>query len=681
MASIGDIERSDRAIRAYAYLTASFRVQNNVNDVLDCIVPFVSAVALKDVTKPISATDLAEALTAYGLKIPVYAVSQLLPRLARRGLLEWNAVANAFLPVAQAINKEVKEVDLSHVFISLESRIAVFAENYGMNSVPFSSSWGDALIHFLRSDKMQSSLKLVRHREAIVTDASDVETFIIARFIQNCRDHDLDTFKQISQVYTGALIEDFIGNVQTLGITANFRSLSIFYDTPVLLRLLGTSGDLLRTATLEMHSNLKDLGCNLYYLDVNRSEASNILETIVLAATNGHEIFGETAEAIYEGDTSIADIKDLIGTFETRLAQLNVFPFEYDYAARKGEDSFQIGENYFVEALMSAAARRDRGYKRENAEKDATALAIVLRLRKGRASRDIASSRFLFVSRNSLLQKSARKFAIEHTEDYDESSTPAILTLGQITVAGWLATASALEPHKVSQELLALCYGAVKPSATWAEEFARATDEFSAEDKTVIEQRADSILILNATREAARDESLNEAAILRKVNVAEKFRIAKLAADQAEADRQSELDQVHQSYGLEISAKVAAREAELRQEAALELQRATLDASQRGRHEYLETLTDRNTLRAEKWARQIVNFLQIASAVACILILTVEKYELFRNGTAISSLVLTLALIVSVLTLFDLLGFKPVVRFFAFLHIKLAAMFLSLLVG
>lgn len=656
------LERSDRAIRAYAYLTASFRVQNDVNDVLDCIVPFVSAVALRDVTKPIAVADISEALSKYGLKIPLYVITQLLPRLAKRGLLEWSQVAKAYLPVPQKVEDQTKDINLEVVFTSLEPKIAAFASNLGVNSVPFSTTWGDALVNFLRSEKAKSGLKSIIHKEAIVSHATEIESFLMARFIQSSREYDRSVFDQISQVYTGVLIEDFIGNVQTLGVGKDYKGLSIFYDTPVLLRILGTSGDLLRTATLEMHSNLRDLGCNLYYFDVNRAEAANILDTIISAHGHGHEIFGETAEAIFDGDITIAEIKDLSATFETRLGHLNIFPFEYNYSARKQEDVHQIDEMAFVAALESAALKGERSYKRENAVNDAHALAMVLRLRRGRTYRDIASCKYLFVSRNSLLQRVSRKFCIDHLDEYDDSSSPAVLTLGQVTTAGWLATANALEPHKVSQELLANCYAAVKPSPAWADEFAKAIDEFSAEDRALISERADAILILKATREAARDESLNEPAILRKINVAEKFRLAKIAADEAEDRRIRELRAAADSFDEELRKVAKDTETNILTKSAADLAAAISNERERTLREAEDNRVTRNRERADVFAKRMVRISQIGIVVLFLMPLFIEKFNPFGKETFGDYILIGSVLFVTTLAVFDLSGLKPVTR-------------------
>jgi hypothetical protein len=88
-------------------------------------------------------------------------------------------------------------------------------------------------------------------------------------------------------IFTGVLIEDFIDNIQIISAPDTFAKLSIYYDTTVLLKLLGTSGRLLQSATMEMHRALQDLGCKTYYFDFGEVETSNVLEALITAYDMG----------------------------------------------------------------------------------------------------------------------------------------------------------------------------------------------------------------------------------------------------------------------------------------------------------------------------------------------------------------------------------------------------------
>ena len=396
--------KSDRTVRAYAYLTVSFNVRSDVNDVLDCLLPFVTAVVNRDGgSHPVELRSISDGLAEFGLKIPVYAIQQMLSRLSRRDLLEWNQVAKAYLPT-KALAERAQDsplLSLSDSFENLEGKLAGFAQQLGFATPSGSSTWTDALIKFLRSEGAREALTAATIKDVIVGNPSEIETFVVARFVQEMERQRHDVYSDILKVFTGVLIEDFISNIQEAGSPSTYNGLNVFYDTSVLLRLLGTSGYLLQTATLEMHTTLQSLGCNTYYFDPTASEVQNILDSLEGSYSRGKEIYGETADAILEGEISIGDIKDLTGTFQTRLGALNVFPFEYNYSARKNEDFFQIDQKLFAEALKSEALKNERGYSEQNAANDARVLALILRLRKGRTARDVGTCRYLFISKKS----------------------------------------------------------------------------------------------------------------------------------------------------------------------------------------------------------------------------------------------------------------------------------------
>lgn len=544
ISSLLDASRADRKLRAYAYLTASFRDRSNINDALDCLVPFVVAALRNQTGQFLNLDTLAANIASLGLKIPVYVLEQLTSRLVERGHVSWDRLSRKYFVVPSietAEDDKIGDLQMETAFEQIELRLQAFAAHHGINQPPLSPSWADALITFLKSDQASEVLKSVELKGAIIGNTAQLETFIVALFIQKCETNDAELFANLVTIFTGILIEDFIENIQNIGAPNSFSKLSIYYDTTVLLRLLGTSGRLLQSATLDMHRTLQDLGCRSYYFDFVEIETLKILETLLAAHNQGQNLYNETAEAIYSGEISITDVRDIAATLTVRLGALNIFPFVYNFASRKSEDSFQIEETRFAEALMSAALVRDRTYKRQNAETDARSAALIIRMRKGFAKREVSASGHLFISRNSLLQRVSRKFSIEYIDEYDELSTPPVLTVGQITTIAWLSSTKQLEPHKVSKELLASCYSAVRPSIGWADEFSKALTEYQKENPKFAEEKANQHFFLQTARTMAKDVSLGQPAVLRKVNLADIFAEAAQAASAHESDQQKRI--------------------------------------------------------------------------------------------------------------------------------------------
>lgn len=657
--------KSDRTVRAYAYLTVSFNVRSDVSDVLDCLLPFLATVVNRDGgSHPIELQAVKEGLSEFGLKIPVYAIQQMLSRLAKRGLLEWNAVAKAYLPTKKLEQKsdQAPPLSLSSSFDNLEDELGRFAARLGLASPAESSTWTDALIKFLRSEGAREAMRAATVKEVLVGKPSEVEAFIVARFIQEVERYQRDVYSDIIKVFTGVLIEDFISNIQEAGNPTTYKGLNVFYDTSVLLRLLGTSGHLLQTATLEMHTTLQSLGCNTYYFDPTASEVQNILDTLEGSYVRGKEIYGETADAILAREITIGQIKDLTGTFQTRLGALNVFPFEYNYGSRKYEDIFQIDERAFGEALKSEAIRNERAYSAQNAANDAHVLALILRLRKGRAARDIGTSKYLFVSKNNTLQRVARNFVAEHVEAFDSSSIPPVFTVSQITTVAWIAATKALDEHKVSRELLANCYAAVQPSEAWASEFARVFEKFQSENEGTVSDRAHSMIFLNTARTTARDESLNQPMVLKKLNFSEIFRQA--AAAEEEAKRTFQDEQERKQAEAEEAQQQALEEA--RRQADLRVQEETERADARARAEERSRLAKAADLhlqgQADKVAKIVVIGVQLIIFVAFVVSLFGDLFGLWpEKGWIRWVLAVTLGLL-TVLSFLDALNVKVVSR-------------------
>lgn len=527
--------KTDRKLRAYAYLTASFKEQGAVNDPLDCLLPFVIAGLEPQKGKKLDLHRLSDSVSEIGLNIPIYVLEQLNRRLVEKNHVEWNKVSREFIVTnTEKIpeKEKIRIVDTS--FEKIEEGFSLFAREHGIYSPPNSSTWSDALISFLKSETTADHKKVVDIKGTLVGDTARIENYITALFIQKSESENGELFNSILNVFTGVIIEDFIDNIQLISSPENFSKLNVYYDTTVLLRLLGTSGKLWRSATMEMHRTLQDLGCKAYYFDFIEAETQSVLDALVSAYNSGQSIFNETSEALYSGEITISEIKDMCSTLPVRLGHLNVFPFEYKFSSRKNEDAFQIDENDFSSVLIQAAKLKDRTYKQQNAIVDAKSIAIILRLRRGVSKRDVSESGHLFISRNSLLQRVSRNFCSEHVEGYNKYSIPPVLTVSQVSTVAWLSSAHQLEPKKVSKELLANCYNAVRPSAGWADEFSQALLNFQKDTPELAEESANQHFFLQTARLMARDESLGQTEVLKKIPLVDIFQSSARQAEQYE---------------------------------------------------------------------------------------------------------------------------------------------------
>ena len=459
-----------------------------------------------------------------------------------------------------------------------------------------------------------------------------------------------------------------------------------------------------------MHRALQDLGCKCLYLDYSAEEVSRILETIVSNHDTGGEIFGETSEAIIDGDISIASIRDICVTFEQRLGELNIFPTSYHFASRRNEDVYQIDDEVLVRFIEAEAAKRGRAYKRASALTDARSVSVVMRLRKGSVKRDISSCLHLLVSHNPVFQVATKNYVLRDVEEYEPGAIPPVLTLGQVTTFAWLATAKTLEPVKVTKELLATCYNAVRPSASWTQQFSIALESFRVTQPEALEERANAALFLQVARNSARDDSYNQPAVLRKLNIAELFARAASEADAAEQKRQEEISQLrgeHHEVVRKQAEEAAERQAQISKEAQEQIERtahwaqtqveenarryeaekaaeiaasAVEAATKAAAKQREETLRHQRTL-SSLWASYITTSLRVFVSISLgglLYLLSIDAWETGSTGKKIVSGILAILLTLANL---DLVGLSIVKMFFQSLQNKLARWLLGILAG
>src|SRR5262249_13322954 len=140
-------------------------------------------------------------------------------------------------------------------------------------------------------------------------------------------------------------------------------------------------------------------------------------------------------------------------------------------------------------------------------------------LRKGMRSQDLAETRYVFVTTNTLLASVARRFLIKE-KILRESDCPAVLDVGQLSTIAWLVKDKKFNNEMVGRELLANCYAAMQPQQAWFQTFREAIEKVVGNLETYA-QDANNSLILRAARRIAKDESFGSAAIMKTLPIAE----------------------------------------------------------------------------------------------------------------------------------------------------------------
>lgn len=525
------IKDADRSVRAYAFLDATLRVSsgnpNPTRDILDCFLPFVAAGVAAQAGNQLDTQALRSYLkNNFGFDVPLYALEQFIAPLENIGSLRYerNIQRHVCLPMDRPIGSD-RQIALSD-FDDLVEKLHQFAKSAGVPTPPVSRSWTDAFINFLKGlQEGPPANRTAKVKGVLLADGGRVEQYVLGRFIEDASRSDQQLYEKVLSVFKGVLIEDFVAGAIQVAEVERINDLTIFYDTAVLMRLLGCSGTLLLDATVELHRYLQDLGAATEYLHVNEEEVANILSTIVGAKDAGYAIFGETGEAVERGECTIADLRLLTGMFPERLAAMSIFENKKSVNNIHNVQRFQIDETAFEGYLDSAASSRGIPYKKENRRNDAQALGTTIVFRRGHKSRDALKSRVLFITSNKLLAMVSRSFLIDNNH-LRWHECPPILHVGQIATIAWLLKSKQLDDRVVSRELLANCYAAYRPEPEWLDKFVEAFGRAAEYNKSGGEQALRDGIVLQAARRIAQDQTYGRPALLKSLNMAEIIALA-----------------------------------------------------------------------------------------------------------------------------------------------------------
>lgn len=592
-----DLTGASREAKAYAFLYAAFRRtevgKNPVRDAIDCLIPFMAPYLAEIPGQAIKADAVCEYMKSkFGFDFPLYAMQQLISDLPKHGMAQYNKYAKShFAPVGAKNDFILAKTDIETNFDDITSRLSIYANSLQFHQDPPSGTWGDALIHFLKGSIEPTSKVVVKIRSQLL-DAHKSESAVIGSFIKRLHDTEPRVFDSVVHIFMGVLVEQFISSVSEIGYNENLDVI-VLYDTAVLLRLLGTSGSFLRTATEELTRYLQDLGCKIYYFSGNESEIENIFSTIVHIKDTGGELEGETAEAISRGETTITDVRMLQNSFPERLAALNVFPADSLPNNAQAAARHQIDESGFSAFLLQQANATGRRYGVDNRTHDAQYLGLVMRMRAGIKTRDFANCGCVFITSNRFLASSSRRFLIQD-HMLQPQHFPPMMSLGQIATIAWLIKDRQLAPEKAGRELLINCFAAVRPDAEWFKYFREGMEKNVG---SIEEYGKDSrnTLTLQAARRLAQEESLGSATLVRELNMVE-------ILSRAEAERTAESERQEAAIA-EIRSAAESEKAALLRGAADQREKAL--AEMRREHvEILEQEKVRSAAAAAEMSRQ-----------------------------------------------------------------------------
>jgi hypothetical protein len=609
-----DPRASDRFLRAYALLASEYAA--GAKSAIDSLLPFVRRAVEANAGSQFDARTISKYVEeTYRVRAPIYMMDAFRHRLLSVGCLErppnapdvWLCKAGTETNALSVADAQLSTSSLS----AFEAALTTFAAGTGLGKPFASENWSEALIKFFAGWDDKKSATVARQ---LILDSKRLDDRVISSFIGSL-DQKGSNYEVAKKLYYGVIVADFFTCITEVSNSDSLISVAVCLDTTLLMRLLGTSGDLLREATEELVKDIQQLGGTAYYFAHTYEELIESLDALSYQATNKHEMNRESAHALTAGETSVGKIQMCGREADIRLGQLGITQHEILYSL--ASNRHQIDEEGFVHAVGGPRFEQHR----VRWERDAQSLALIIRMRQDSRTRNLGQSVAIFVTHNGALARIARDFL-----SYSSFEVPPILTTDQVSVLAWLERGGGFDDHELSAKLAAACYEAVIPREGWETQFWHQIEELKQADE--YRELLNSQVLTNSMRSTILDRSFGEPALARQLELGSILKdLADRAAIEAEATRES---------GVQL-----------------------------GRHETLNAIEQRLRTRSSSLASVIISALLGAILLVVTLLYLVPAVRLVLNPEDRSAnfyINALFALVLSIVTLLALFGITPTIR-------------------
>lgn len=507
-------------------------------------IPFFQAVIGKLDGEPFKLETVLDGIyKEYSLEIPLYFADSLTHILEEKGSILKSSISGVNVRVCKKVDGDYSgiKLDKEH-FDLLEEKIKLFASSYGVEEPLYSSSWIKALIAFFSEAEPPSKVAILKGK--MISNPKEKDDWLVSKFITYFKSFDKNVFEVIKIIYSAYALADTFRTIQEYGHLDDWKDLSVIYDSTVLMRILGTSGDVLKKATLEMHHMLQEAGCKTYYFSHNYSELLQNLEAIVERKKSGAALHRETAQALEQGEISISELRMLPVDCDRRLGELNITQLEMPNRMENIQAQINpVGLEDFLKSKIN--------YRKNTlaAEIDAQSIENILFLRSGKKYTELPKCKYIFATHNHPYSKYSYVYCKDEC-GYTSHHVSPIVTLGTLTRLAWLASENELENWSISSDLIISCYQASMPDDRWFDRFWKIIEESRPE---LLRMDAHESLYLLDVRKSAEELSLGNSTLLEELDISEIVGQVEAKVIEKETKHREELDETRKKVDRAIT--------------------------------------------------------------------------------------------------------------------------------
>jgi len=437
----------------------------------------------------------------HGLRVPDRTIQLVLKRLAKSGYLVRSH--GTF-----SISKDLPSTSIDQKKVAAEQhidKVLASLQNYAQEVFGIDWSWDNveaAIIGFLDHFGIEC-LRTYIFRSSLpeVPESAPTEQFVTGSFIQNIYHTDKNLFDSVVVLIKGQMYGNVLTCPDLEGLGKNFKSVTFYFDTPLILNLLNLQGEQEFESVVELVSLLRRLKARLAIFEHTASELETVLNTSAENIENPKAI-GRVVREMRRLGLKKGDIILKVSKYEEELKE---------YGIRVVNTPEYRGSLQIDEAALESEIGNHLSYRNERArEFDINSVRSIYSIRKGAAPRRLEDCVGVLVTNNEALAKAAFAFGKKYESTSEVSSIITDFSLANIA---WLKSPMDA-PNLPVKETIAVCYAAMEPSSGLWEKYLNEIDKLEKEGGIGPDEHA-VLRISNISEHALMDMTLGDEKNLR----------------------------------------------------------------------------------------------------------------------------------------------------------------------
>jgi|GEM_PF-552924 len=428
-------------------------------DYLDYLNPFVLHVLSRYRPSPIIDSKIKECIIKeFGLEIPERTIQIVLKRLSKRYPIRKQEGIYRIEGNIPDPNITLKKAEATRHINSVIEGLIEFSQNTG-SPISDRDAANKAIINFLAQfdvSCLRAFLRGTTIPEIKAHNKSDL--ILVSKYAIQLQQTNPDRFKSFMVMVQGHMLANALLAPDLRNTPGFFCEITFYFDTPLLIHLLGLEGLLKQNAAKDLTKLLNRLKANLAIFSHTKEE----LEKVIIAAANNLDKKGARGAIIREARLNNKTKSD----FFLIISQLDEILKDYKIETKPTppyDYSFQIDEKAFEDILEDEVA-----YYNPNARLyDINSVRSIYVLRKGLKPSMLEKARAILVTSNSAFARAAWKYGQKFNQSHEVSTVITDFSLANIA---WLKVPLGA-PSLPMNEVLAYSYAALEPSQQFLDKF------------------------------------------------------------------------------------------------------------------------------------------------------------------------------------------------------------------